>query len=202
MPSFVTVNNNVSLISITVAPSTWLATVIVFFVLVVLYLPRISLRIPRFTFPRLPSLPSLTALSTPQRGGRHIIDKPLLPHPQGRQLVVLRDQSLTVARRRSAATSEVYSNSNPSSRDGRPSRRPRRLIAGLRTPSQPDIDAPLVSTPQRAGNGGSRGLRHRFSRWVLAAGMAETRQRRPEQRLLEAPAAASSSSTRPTAAVC
>lgn len=191
MPSFVTVNNNVSLISITVAPSTWLATVIVFFVLVVLYLPKISFRIPRFSLPRLPSLPALSALSTPQRGGGHIVnDKPLPPHPQqGRQLV-LRDTSLLVARRSATGNSNSsytsYSQSvDTSHRDGRSSRRPRRLLAGLRTPSQPDIDAPLVSAPQRAGSGGSRGLRHRFGRWVLAAGMAEARQRRPEQRLLE-----------------
>ncbi|TWU77715.1 hypothetical protein ED733_008443 [Metarhizium rileyi] len=87
MPSFVTVNNNVSLISITVAPSTWLATVIVVFVLLALCLPKISFRIPRFALPRLPSLPSLPALaSAPQRGGLYIVDKPLPPHPQGRQL--------------------------------------------------------------------------------------------------------------------
>ncbi|KAG5914611.1 hypothetical protein E4U42_000405, partial [Claviceps africana] len=51
MPSLVTVNNNVSLVSISIAPSTWLATVIVLFVLAALYIPRL----PR---PRVPSLPT------------------------------------------------------------------------------------------------------------------------------------------------
>jgi hypothetical protein len=198
MPSLVTVNNNVSLISITVAPSTWLATVIVFFVLVVLYLSRVSLRIPRFNFPKLPTLPSLSLLSTPPRGGIYSLDKPLPARPR-RDQFVLADQSLVVASH-SPGSNKYTTGSWTPGRDGRSSRRPRRLLTGLRTPSQPDIDASLVSAPQRAGNGGSRGLRHRFSRWVLASGMAEARQRRPEQRLLEAPPV--SASARPTAAVC
>lgn len=187
MPSLVTVNNSVSLISITVAPSTWLATVIVIFVLVVLYLPKISFRIPRFTLPRLPSLPSLPGLPTPQRSSAYTVDKPLPPPPQGRQLV-LQDQSIVVARHlaSSSAYSNSVSNDITTKRGGRTPRRPRRLLTGLRTSNQPDFDASLVSAPKRASNGGSRGLRHRFSRWVLAAGMAETRQRRQEPRLLEA----------------
>lgn len=199
MPSLVTVNNNVSLISINVAPSTWLATVIVLFVLVALCIPRLSLRIPRPSLPRLPWLPSFprisaaattttttTTLGRPR--GVTCSDKPLPPYPRGRQLV-LRDHSLVVARRASASACA-------SVKDGRSSRRPGRLLAGLRTPGQPDVNASLVSAAQRAGDGGSRGIRHRFGRWVLAAGMAEARQRRPEQRLLEAsPASAVSRTT-------
>lgn len=192
MPSFVTVNNNVSLISINVAPSAWLATVIVLFVLVALCIPRLSLRIPRPSLPRLSLLPSFprftvaaaatTNLDRPR--GVTDCDKPLPPYPQGRQLV-LRDRSLVVARRASASV-----------KDGRSSRRPGRFLAGLRTPGQPDVNASLVSAAQRAGDGGSRGVRHRFGRWILAAGVAEARQRRPEQRLLEAsPASAVSRAT-------
>ncbi|KAG5938276.1 hypothetical protein E4U60_001430 [Claviceps pazoutovae] len=50
MPSLVTVNNNVSLISINIAPSTWLATVVVFFILAGLYIPRL----PLLPLPRIP----------------------------------------------------------------------------------------------------------------------------------------------------
>ncbi|OAQ78680.1 hypothetical protein VFPBJ_06801 [Purpureocillium lilacinum] len=49
MPSspLLAVNNNVSLISIHVAPSSWLASVIIVLVFLALYIPRLSLRIPR-----------------------------------------------------------------------------------------------------------------------------------------------------------
>ncbi|KAG5990177.1 hypothetical protein E4U52_004884 [Claviceps spartinae] len=61
MPSLVTVNNNISLISINIAPSTWLATVVVLFILAGLYIPRLPLLpLPRISWasvpiPRLPS---------------------------------------------------------------------------------------------------------------------------------------------------
>ncbi|KAG6036804.1 hypothetical protein E4U19_003052 [Claviceps sp. Clav32 group G5] len=61
MPSLVTVNNNISLISINIAPSTWLATVVVLFILAGLYIPRLPLlplpRIPWASVP-IPRLPS------------------------------------------------------------------------------------------------------------------------------------------------
>lgn len=50
MNSFLTVNNNVSLVSINVAPSTYLASFIILIVFLALYLPQLSLRIPRPRF--------------------------------------------------------------------------------------------------------------------------------------------------------
>lgn len=63
---------------------------------------------------------------------------------------------------------------------------PRRLLTGLRTPRKSDAPSPL-SSPQRSRHDGGRprGLGNRFRRWVLASSVAETRQRRPEQRVLE-----------------
>lgn len=171
MPSILTVNNNVSLISITVAPSTWLATVTLFLAFLALYIPRLTAHIPRIRLPSLPSLPSLPPSLQP----RGYIERQLpSPHRHYHQ------QSLLLA---SGASPSSVSNS----KDGRPSRRPRRLFAGFRTSSKSNISTSLVSSPQRASNGGSRGLGYRFRRWVFAAGVAETRQRRSEQRLLEAP---------------
>src|SRR5690606_38557279 len=81
-------------------------------------------------------------------------------------------------------------------------RRPRRLPPGLRRAPQPAVAAPLDG-PQRGGDdrgrrgrrlrgpppprvgGGSPGLGDRFRRWLFAPGVAETRQRRSQQRLLE-----------------
>lgn len=182
MPSsLVTINNNVSLISINVAPGTWLATVVVFFVLVALYMPQVSFRIP---LPRFSNL-SPVIRSLQQRGPSRIDDSQALPLKAQSQQVILRDQALVVARH-SAVGGVVDSRKH----NGRPSGRPRRLLAGLRTTRQPGVDAPLASAAKRTGHGGSRGFRHRFGRWLLAASLAETRRRQPEQRLLEAPATA------------
>ncbi|KAL3956371.1 hypothetical protein ACCO45_009217 [Purpureocillium lilacinum] len=69
MPSspLLAVNNNVSLISIHVAPSSWLASVIIVLVFLALYIPRLSLRIPRFALPASVSGPSLPALPSYRR---------------------------------------------------------------------------------------------------------------------------------------
>jgi hypothetical protein len=96
----------------------------------------------------------------------------------------------------------------------RESRRSRRLFGGLRDANGARGPAPLPGTqrlgPERrrgfeipsastsaapsSGRGregrvreGSPGFGERFYRWVLPAGMAKTRQRRSEQRLLEGP---------------
>ncbi|POR31467.1 Uncharacterized protein TPAR_08286 [Tolypocladium paradoxum] len=95
MPSLLTVNNNVSLISINVAPSSYLASVVIILVFLGLYVPRLSLRIPRIGLPALPPVPSLPALPSYRR---LVTDKALpAPPPPGnsdnRQLV-LRDQPL------------------------------------------------------------------------------------------------------------
>ncbi|KAK3994554.1 hypothetical protein QBC44DRAFT_348845 [Cladorrhinum sp. PSN332] len=47
MPSLLTVHNNVSLISITIAPSAWVATVVILLVFAALYLPPLVPSIPR-----------------------------------------------------------------------------------------------------------------------------------------------------------
>ena len=196
MPSspLLAVNNNVSLISIQVAPSSWLASVIIVLVFLALYIPRLSLHIPRFALPpsvsgpSLPALPSYRRLTAPNER-----PLPALPAPPSNgpdRELVLRRHRLSA----STTTSTALSASDltaQSIRDGcRSSRRPRRLLAGLRAPSQPYEHAPLVGAAQRTGHGGSRGIGHRFRRWVLASSVAEPRQRRSESRLLEAPARA------------
>ncbi|PHH59329.1 hypothetical protein CDD81_3379 [Ophiocordyceps australis] len=50
MPSLLTVNNHISLISVSVAPSTYLASVVILLIFVGLYLPRLSVRLPRLLF--------------------------------------------------------------------------------------------------------------------------------------------------------
>ncbi|KAH7175864.1 hypothetical protein EDB81DRAFT_635362 [Dactylonectria macrodidyma] len=110
MTSFLTVNNNVSLISISIAPSTFLVSVVLFFVFAALYIPRLcSLGIPRFGLP-LPSLSTLarpfTSRGSPERAGH--LDK-ALPEPplktsqlvfEDQQQLVIAGQDIVLARRR------------------------------------------------------------------------------------------------------
>ncbi|PHH86339.1 hypothetical protein CDD83_10385 [Cordyceps sp. RAO-2017] len=66
MPSsLLTVNNHVSLVSIHVAPSTYLASVVILLVFLALYLPRLALRIPRIPLPPLPSVAALVPTTLP-----------------------------------------------------------------------------------------------------------------------------------------
>ncbi|KAH7157798.1 hypothetical protein B0J13DRAFT_581816 [Dactylonectria estremocensis] len=98
MTSFLTVNNNVSLISISIAPSTFLVSVVLFFVFAAFYLPRLcSLGIPRFGLP-LPSLSTLarpfTSRGSPERPG--LLDKALPEPPLKRSQLVFEDQQQLV----------------------------------------------------------------------------------------------------------
>ncbi|KAM4062932.1 hypothetical protein HRG_007745 [Hirsutella rhossiliensis] len=91
MPSsLLTVNNNVSLVSINVAPSSFLASVVILLVFLALYLPRLSLRIPRIPLPALPRAASLPALPSYRR---LVTDKPLPVSPRDcdHHQLVLRD---------------------------------------------------------------------------------------------------------------
>ncbi|EQL00705.1 hypothetical protein OCS_03582 [Ophiocordyceps sinensis CO18] len=174
--SLLTVNNNVSLISINVAPSSFLAAFIILLVFGALW---VSVRIPFPALPRavsLPALPSYRRLVTDRPAPRRALDDCDDKHKQ-------RDDRLkkhALVLRADTAPPVAY----PPAGHGRPARPPRRLLAGFRVPPKSHEHAPLVGPPQRAPNGGPRRLGHRFRRWLLAAGVAEPRQRRPESRLL------------------
>ncbi|KAF7545438.1 hypothetical protein G7046_g9563 [Stylonectria norvegica] len=96
MNSLLTVNNNVSLVSITIAPSTFLVTVVLVLVLLAIYIPRLSLG----WFPRLGLsslfrnlIPNPSAPSTaPAR-----LDKPLPDAAFADSQLVFQDQQLVFA---------------------------------------------------------------------------------------------------------
>jgi hypothetical protein len=246
MNSFLTVNNNVSLISITVTPSTFLAAFLILVVFLAIYLSQLSLSLPRFNLPlswpfrswtrtAQPLSPSELVSSSPHRYDH----KPLPDAPsRDARLILRRDQSLLVARKdvarlksrsssywrrnsskRDRITAEsdqdsddcIYSPTSSNDENVRTQRRHRRLLDGLRTPtkslSQRDTSrVPTSPSRQQRITGdergspgspgarggrpraGSPGLGLRFRRWVFASSVAETRQRRPQQRLLEGPA--------------
>jgi hypothetical protein len=223
MNSLLTVTNNVSLVSITVTPSTFLACVILLLFFAALYIPLApTLRIPRV------SLPSTTTTT-------------LLQHSQGQQTITnSRHYRISSSKRLTSSSLQKslpalpntgpssavdsfwsssrqlalrdlltsYWNNNHSNKRTKPThhhhqqhkqhdqrqhgRRPARSLAsGNRSTCQPAMDTAVVSSSQRARDGGGsrRGLGRRFRRWwLLTAGMAEARQRRPQQRLLEGPA--------------
>lgn len=190
MYSLLTVNQQVSLISVTVTPSTFLAALLVFLVFVSFYLPQLpSFNLPRFTLPRF-----LTAANTN--------DNTLPPSPTSpsRQLV-LRDQSLTVYRRdRKDSTSSSFKDrfrkepkdhyKDYKERDyyakesdhGRSPRKARRLITGFRDSGKPAAiyDEELIrSPPQRSGDRGRSpsGPGRRVRRFLFSSSVAEARQR-------------------------
>ncbi|KDN71912.1 hypothetical protein CSUB01_08208 [Colletotrichum sublineola] len=73
MPSLVTVNNNVSLLSITIAPSTYVATLTLSFVFVYLYIVQVSWK---------PTLvPNISYFKRTSRNTKTAIEPPLLPPP-------------------------------------------------------------------------------------------------------------------------
>lgn len=93
MYSLVTVNQQVSLISVTVTPSTFFVALIILLIFVSFYVPKL----PNFTFPRITSPRFLTAISGDKRLPS-VPSPPISPISPDRQLV-LRDQSLTLFRR-------------------------------------------------------------------------------------------------------
>ncbi|KAK7402391.1 hypothetical protein QQX98_011856 [Neonectria punicea] len=245
MNSFLTVNNNVSLISISIAPSTFLVSVVLFFVFLALYIPRLySLGLPRFGLPSLSWLARPFTSSTadnPPAGYDKALPEPPFRSSQlvleDQQQLVIAGQDIVLARRRHQQRQQLqfqlqqqrqredeeeverqlqvlaqqelqqqqrrrrttrgslldYHRGSPSpsprksardsrepprtpdkkhqnqiqletQHDGGSPRRPRRLTAGLRTPSKPV--ATTLSPSQRGGDdrGGSRGLGNRFRR--------------------------------------
>ncbi|OBS23530.1 hypothetical protein FPOA_04080 [Fusarium poae] len=111
MNSFFTVNNNVSLISITIAPSTYLITVVLLLVFAIIYLPRlIACRFPSLGIP----LPSLASILRPIFGdpADHRpparFEKPLPAPPfaasglvfEDQQQLVVSGQDIVLAQRR------------------------------------------------------------------------------------------------------
>ena len=230
MNSFLTVNNNLSLISISIAPSTYLASFTLLLFFLAFYIPRIPSRLPRlpsFSFLRgaLPSFDQPSTSTTFHQVGKRLPEVPIFA--DNHQLV-LQDQSLILSSRdlaslrhrseprrqsrRSAqnhprhAREELLSapplpvpprsaqqRSIPSHHHGRSARWPRRLSTGLRTSSEPTHlnTSPLDSSSQRGSNDRPirrpRGVGNRFRRWLLTTGVAETGQRREEQRVLEEP---------------
>ncbi|KAF5657778.1 hypothetical protein FHETE_10204 [Fusarium heterosporum] len=100
MSSFFTVNNNVSLISITIAPSTYLITVALLLVFALIYVPRLlAFRFPNLGIP----LPSLASILRPLLGdpidNRHQpvkSDRALAGTPFGATGLVFEDQQQLV----------------------------------------------------------------------------------------------------------
>ncbi|KAL6696662.1 hypothetical protein J3F84DRAFT_347703 [Trichoderma pleuroticola] len=185
MYSLLTVNQQVSLISVTVTPSTFLAALLVILVFVSFYLPQLpSLNLPRITLPRF-----LTAANN---------DNALPPSPTSpsRQLV-LRDQSLTIYRRdkKESSSSSFKDRFRKEPKDhykerdyypketdhGRSPRKARRLITGFRDSGKPAVyDEELIrSPPQRSGDRGRSpsGPGRRVRRFLFSSSVAEARQR-------------------------
>ncbi|KAH6956808.1 hypothetical protein DER45DRAFT_645384 [Fusarium avenaceum] len=100
MSSFFTVNNNVSLVSITIAPSTYLITVALLVVFALIYVPRLlAFRFPNLGIP-LPSLASILRpiLGDPTDSRHHQLrtDKALPGTPFGATGLVFEDQQQLV----------------------------------------------------------------------------------------------------------
>ncbi|KAH6605716.1 hypothetical protein Trco_004869 [Trichoderma cornu-damae] len=166
MYSLVTVNQQVSLISVTVTPSTFLAALLVLLVFVSFYLPKL----PSFTLPRIP-LPRIFPAAEPSEKAL----PPLPPSPTSpdRQLVV-RDQSLTVYRRERRDSYKDRFRKEPKdhhcrdrdccakeSDHGRSPRKARRLVTGFRDsgknssvlPSETAIEDDLLADLDAASAG-------------------------------------------------
>ncbi|KAF4974307.1 hypothetical protein FZEAL_8775 [Fusarium zealandicum] len=112
MNSFLTVNNNVSLVSITIAPSTYFITLAFLIVFAVIYIPRlVALRFPRLGIP-LPSLSSLVRplfadsgnTLAPARTGKALPEPPFAAVNQlvfeDQQQLVISGQDIVLAQRR------------------------------------------------------------------------------------------------------
>lgn len=204
MYSLVTVNQQVSLISVTVTPSTFLAALLLLLVFASFYLPSL----PSFTLPRLP-LPRFLFAANPD----HVSDddndddhhhhhdrhspRPYPPSPTSpdRQLI-LRDQSLTIYRRdkkdpyKDRPRKELkdpfkdYKERDYYAKDtdhGRSPRKARRFFTGFRDSGKPAAvyDEELLRSPQRGGDrrrspSGSGG---RVRRFLFSSSVAEARQR-------------------------
>ncbi|PFH55104.1 hypothetical protein XA68_10703 [Ophiocordyceps unilateralis] len=149
--ALLTVNNNISLISLNVAPSSYIASLVVLAVFVGLYLPRLSSRLARLS-PQLE--PNVAALPVLPSYRRLISDKPLPAPPSAasrRLLLPLPGAGDPVV-------------ANLSTGHGHAARPSRRLAAGLRAPRQSHELASLVGAPERDGHGGRRGFGYRFRR--------------------------------------
>lgn len=187
MNSLFTVNNNVSvsLISVTVTPSTFLAALVVVLTFVSLYasvyigpltatVAVLAAPIRRFfpgPPPQRPPRPRSTAPATiPLDLGPDLIkyrSLPALPAPET-------SKALVRSSRRSSSTS---TSTTTTTRHARSSRPPRRLPAGLRAPSpplRPPSPAPRRDRRERPG-AGSPGLGLR--RWLQSSGLAPPRKR-------------------------
>lgn len=215
MNSFLTVNNNVnlSLISLTIAPSTYLASFIVLLVFLALYIPRSSLRLPRWTskVPEfLKSIPSRAdkALPEPPVEDEEDQDRHFYYHQRSDGRLIFEDQSLVLARpelvrysldRSSNRSRNRHRNAPNHELDAR-----RRLPPRLRTAPQPQGALPAAPQRRLVDNERRRwprkesrmepdrpkdgpGLGGRFRRWILTPSVAETRKRGSQQRLLERP---------------
>lgn len=205
MYSLVTVNQQVSLISVTVTPSTFFVALIILLVFVSLYVPKL----PNLTLPRIPIPRFLTAISGDDKTLPPLPPSPVSPISPDRQLV-LRDQSLTLFRREKKDSHrdkdrdhdrlrkeprDRYKDKDYASRDsayrerdhytkdidhGRSPRKARRLFAGFRDSGKPDVyDEELIYSPQRTGDRGRSpsGPGRRVRRLLFPSSVAETRQR-------------------------
>lgn len=172
--SLLTVNNNVSLISVNVAPSTYLASFIILIVFLTLYIPRF--KIPSLSLPSFPRF--LRSDSAHSRTNEKAL--PGLPFDQyynhsrysdyynDNSQLILQDQSLVLSspdivkyRHSTGRHSDNHQNNHQSSKQQqsrtltiisdheRDPRRPRRQLTGLRASSQSRVSPlPLNASPK------------------------------------------------------
>lgn len=207
MPSFVTVNNNVALLSITIAPSTWVASLTLALVFLYLYLPPIPpIRLNSLFFKRSRQRPGTLPAAEDAQDEYHDpyhYQRKTLPDLPTRGLLTnysYFDHERERERANSKSRPKDRNNSGSTRRkplllpapeehnDGRPPRRQSsRLPTALPAPDpragdQVRLPVGPLWLPQRGERGrGRRGpTLGRLGRWLQSAGLEASRKRRPE----------------------
>lgn len=202
MPSLVTVNNNVSLLSITIAPSTYVATLTLSFVFVYLYIVQISWK-PTL----LPNISYFKRTSRTTKTAEAAVEPPPLPPPPTYKALPAPpgpEASGAIVRRSNRHSSQHYQHEYDDGYetfdDVRSSRSFRRLLGRLRaddpaTGQEGSAGRELVRAPvaslelpvRRRGERPGPGPRKlSLRRWLQSSGLAPPRKRESRQRLLAA----------------
>jgi hypothetical protein len=209
MQSLLTVNNNVALFSITIAPSTWVASLTLALVFLYLYLPPIPpIRLNYLFFKRTRNQTTHPATTSPQYYQDPYHQKALPDLPTR---ALLTDYSHSERREKSKSTSKssasrdtrrrkLYlpsptSSSSPDHEPRPPRRQSSRLPAALPAahardgPQELRLPVGALWLPQRERGGRGRERQQqttaalgsgRLGRWLQSAGVAAARKRRPE----------------------
>ncbi|KAF0323454.1 hypothetical protein GQ607_009351 [Colletotrichum asianum] len=195
MPSLVTVNNNVSLLSITIAPSTYVATLTLSFVFIYIYLVQISWKptlLPNFSYFKRTSRATKTTIAD-----HHRFEE--LPPPRTYKALPAPPAVASGALVRRSPRRQhdgAYADTAP---ELRTSGSFRRLFGRFRAddPAPEPTDqnalvrlpvAPLgvQVRPGRRERPGPGPRKLSLRRWLQSSGLAPPRERKPRQRLLEA----------------